>query len=222
MPSPTGRPALFLDFDNTITRGDVLDAVIDSYSRDNRWREWERAWQEGRLSTRECLRRQMGNLRVTRAELLNYVSATEIDPCFVQIADWAARVQAPLTIVSDNFSLLIHAILERHGIRAVPVFANELKFSADRVEALFPYLDPACPRCANCKAQHLRRWRDRVTVFAGDGLSDLCAARAAHVVFAKDSLAEYLGEHGVAFSPFVSLQTVLQELHNLPIPILQP
>lgn len=210
--------ALFLDFDNTITRGDVLDSVIEQFSPNDRWREWEQAWQEGRISTQECLLRQMANLRVTAAELLDFVSIIEIDPHFAQIVEWSAKEQVGLTIVSDNFSLLVQAILRNNGIRGTPVFANELAFSGDCVEATFPYRDPLCPRCAHCKAQHLSHCGARPRIFVGDGLSDICPARCADIVFAKDSLAKYLKQRGVPFSPFDSLQPVLKFLETLPAP----
>lgn len=220
MPALMDKPALFLDFDNTVTRGDVLDGVIEQFSANDRWREWEQAWQEGRISTQECLLRQMANLRVTAAELLDFVSLIEIDPHFAQIVEWSGKEQVGLTIVSDNFSLLVQAILRNNGIRGIPVFANELSFSGDRVEAIFPYRDPSCPRCAHCKAQHISRCGARPRIFVGDGLSDICPARCADIVFAKDSLAKYLKQRGVPFSPFDSLQTVLKFLETLPAPVL--
>jgi len=213
------KPVLFLDFDNTVTRGDVLDAVIERFSPDERWREWEQSWREGRLSTEECLRRQMANLRLSAPELLDFISTTVIDPYFASIVDWSASEQVQLTIISDSFSLLIQAVLRNNGVKAVPVLANELAFFGDRVEAIFPYRDPSCPRCAHCKGQHLRRALGRTRIFVGDGLSDICAALHADVVFAKDSLAEYLTQRGVQFSPFRSLQPVLHFLETLSTPV---
>ena len=43
-------------------------------------------------------------------------------------------------------------------------------------------------------------------VFVGDGYSDRCAALAADRVFARDGLARYLDEQGVAFEPFVGFR----------------
>jgi 2-hydroxy-3-keto-5-methylthiopentenyl-1-phosphate phosphatase len=90
----------------------------------------------------------------------------------------------------------------------VRVFANELRFLEDRVEAGFPYRDPSCPRCAHCKAQHFRAFAGRETIFVGDGLSDICAANVADVVFAKDALALHLSQAGKKYLAFDSLRTV--------------
>lgn len=209
-------PLLYFDFDNTITVGDVLDRVIARYSASESWREWEAQWQAGTMTTRECLRRQVGDLRATREELLRFMAEVTIDPAFAAIVAWAARHGVELAILSDNFTPLIAEILRRHRLESVPVFANALTFEGDRPEAHFPFHDPACPRCAHCKAQHLRARAGSVRLFVGDGLSDVCGALAADIVFAKDSLAAELKKRGVAFHGYESLGDVLRflEVHH--------
>ena len=43
------KPVLFFDFDNTLTHGDLLDELIERYSPNEAWRDWEHAWAEGKL-----------------------------------------------------------------------------------------------------------------------------------------------------------------------------
>lgn len=203
------KPVLFLDFDNTITRGDLLDAILERFSKDDSWLELEDAWRNGKISTRECLLGQVGNLKACRTEILEFAAATSIDPYFVPLVEWAARSNVDLVVLSDNFTLLINAVFKRHNIPAIPLFANDLEFFPERVEATFPYRDPTCSRCAHCKAQHLRRVAGLTTIFVGDGLSDICPAIVADVIFAKESLARYLTQAGKKFLPFHSLKTVL-------------
>jgi len=206
------RPVLFLDFDNTITQGDLLDAVLERFSKDNSWLELEDAWRSGKISTLECLRGQVGNLKPSRTAILEFAVTISVDPHFVPIADWAARSNVDLIVLSDSFTALIDAVFKHHDIPNVPVFANELKFFADRVEAEFPYQDPSCARCAHCKARQIRKFPGQRTIFVGDGLSDICPANIADIVFAKDSLARHLAQSNKKFLPFHSLQTVLNFL----------
>jgi len=207
-------PAVFLDFDNTITRGDVLDRVLERYSASEAWRFWEAEWQEGRISTRECLERQTADLRVTRDELVRFSDGIDIDTAFGSLVSWTAAHGIAISIVSDNFHVLIEAMLRRRGLPLVPIYANGLAFTGDRLRASFPFLDPACDRCAHCKAQHLRRVSGRPRIFAGDGLSDICPALSAEVVFAKDSLAAHLRAGGRAYRRFASLDDVLEYLRE--------
>lgn len=207
-------PALVFDFDNTLTRGDVLDEVIAQFSPDEGWKHWEAAWVAGDLSARDCLRRQMEGLRVTREDLLAYLGTVRIDPAFARIQDWCRAKRADLIIVSDSFAPLIEHILACNAIAGVPVFANELAFAGDRLVPSFPYFDPAVPRSANAKARHLAAYRHHTIVFAGDGRSDLDAALVSDVVFAKDTLARELDARSIDFRPFDTLEPVLAFLES--------
>jgi len=212
------KPVLFFDFDNTLTQGDVLDQLIERYSPNEYWRDWENAWAKGDLPARDCLRLQVENMRVTRTRLLDDVAQVRIDPSFAEIVVWARRREIEVQIVSDSFLPLIRHMLAANGIAGIPVLANGLRFEApDRLLPSFPYYDPACTCSANAKARHLVPYRDQRLIFAGDGHSDLDAALAADVVFAKATLANELDARGVAFYPFDSLEPVLAFLESVPL-----
>src|SRR5205085_5578224 len=102
-------------------------------------------------------------------------------------------------------------VLRANGIEGIPIFANDLAFAdEDRLVPMFPFYDPAFARSANAKARHLAPYRARRRiVFAGDGHSDLDAALAADIVFAKATLARELNARGAAFYPFDTLEPVL-------------
>ena len=224
MPRSLLKPALFFDFDNTLTHGDVLDELIERHSPNESWRDWENAWQEGRLAARDCLRLQVENMRVTREDLLADVARVRIDPAFVDIVDWARRHGVAVRIVSDSFLPLIECILGANGLDGIQVFANDLRFApGGRLIPSFPYHDPLSACSANAKARHLlpQRARHRI-IFAGDGHSDLDAALVADVVFAKSTLANELDARGVGFYPFDTLEPVLAYLETVPLPDAEP
>jgi len=204
------EPVLFFDFDNTLTQGDVLDQVIENFSPNEKWRDWENAWEDGHLPTQDCLRRQIENLRVSRKSLFDFLLRVRVDPAFSAILGWARARQVGVNIVSDSFLPLILHILGNNGIEGVPVFANDLEFSGERLIPSFPFADPACTRSANSKARHLLPFRNHRIVFTGDGHSDLDAALAADIVFAKSTLARELGALAVSFHPFETLEPVLK------------
>jgi 2-hydroxy-3-keto-5-methylthiopentenyl-1-phosphate phosphatase len=208
------KPVLVFDFDNTLTSGDVLDDIIREFSPNEDWVTWEMEWVEGRLPARDCLRLQVENLRVTRSALMKYLLAVRIDPVFKSILAWARRNRTEVVIVSDSFLPLIRHILENNAIDAVPVFANDLAFSVDRLHASFPYHDEAFPKSANAKANHLLAYAKNTIIFAGDGRSDVDAALASDIVFAKDTLARELTIRKVAYLPFDTLEPVLSFLQT--------
>ena len=220
MPKSRLKPALFFDFDNTLTRGDVLDELIETYSPNDAWREWERAWAQGQLSARDCLALQVENMRVPRAVLLGRLSRIRVDPAFRRIVDWARARRVEVNIVSDSFLPLIRHILLSNGIEGVPIFANDLSFGDDgRLVPSFPFYDPASACSANAKSRHLAPYRRNRIVFAGDGRSDLEAALAADLVFAKSTLAKELQARRVAFLPFDTIDPVLAFLESLHQPL---
>jgi 2-hydroxy-3-keto-5-methylthiopentenyl-1-phosphate phosphatase len=208
------KTALFLDFDNTVTIGDVLDAVIERFSATERWRAWESAWTRGELSTSECLSLQIGDLRVDVDELIHFVCDIPIDATFPEIVDLCAEKRIPLLIVSDNFSVIVRAILQRNSLGDLTFFANELLFDGNKPTALFPHASPRCRRCAHCKAVHFTGFPSHRKIYVGDGLSDICPAEAADLVFAKDALADHLAGAGISFIRFVSLGDVLRYLQT--------
>lgn len=216
MPRSQLKPALFFDFDNTLTEGDVLDELIEEYSPNEAWRDWEHAWREGRLAAHTCLRLQVENMRVSREQLFERLLQVRIDPAFAEILAWARAHEVAVNIVSDSFRPLILHILDNNGFGGIPVFANELSFAVDgRLTPSFPFYDPACTCSANAKARHLVAHGGGRTIFTGDGHSDLDAALVADVVFAKSTLARELDARGVAFYSFDTLEPVLAFLETV-------
>ena len=85
-------------------------------------------------------------------------------------------------------------LLEREGLGTLPLAANHLRFEPDgRVTPEFPFADPACDDCGNCKAQHVRRHQamGHRVVLVGDGGSDRHGALAADEVLARGTLLEW-------------------------------
>jgi len=211
--------ALLIDFDNTITLGDVLNGVIERYSSNDTWRTSQSDWEAGRISTLECLRQQIEGLVVDETTLLADVQRAAVDPGFARLLTWTAATGTPLAITSDNFEPLIRAILASHQLAAPRIFANSLAFDGRRLRPAFPHRSGDCPRCANCKSLHLRHYAGRRIVYVGDGLSDLCPALRADVVFAKDALAAELRRRSVPFTPWANLDQVADALAAMVDPL---
>ena len=201
-------PVVFLDFDNTITSLDVLDAVIGRFSIDEKWMAYEEAWKEGKLGSRDCLEAQLKSVRVNRAALANYVRKIPLDPFFLKLLWVLDHQKIPFMIVSDSFTFIIKTILLHHGVRRVKIFANELRFQKNRLIPSFPYYSKDCRRCAHCKKVHVLAHKDQQTIYVGDGLSDVCPALVSDLIFAKDTLASHLEAEGRSHITFRDLGDV--------------
>jgi len=182
--------SIFFDFDKTITLSDVTDDIIEKFAVNQDWIAVENAWKRGEIGSRVCLAKQLESLRVTQPELVRYLATVRIDPHFESFLAMLKREGIKPVILSDNFTFVIETILKNNGIKGIKVHANGLRFKNDRLIPVFPYSDRTCTRCAHCKKKSLlnKDLRDKVVIYIGDGLSDICPCNHADIVFAKDDL----------------------------------
>lgn len=199
---------VFFDFDNTLTPWDVLDDLIERFSVNQEWVEFEKAWKAGKIGSQECLEGQLQSVRISRSALSEYLASVRLDPHFKKLIALLKRLGMEYVIVSDSFTPIIEEILHKNRIQGVKVYANELEFRGERLTPSFPYESPDCSRCAHCKKKHLLENKDKKTVYVGDGLSDVCPARHADLVFAKGILLDYLRKSRIPCIQFKDLGDV--------------
>ena len=72
-------------------------------------------WQGGRISSRECMQRQVELLRATPEELDDAIAEVRIDPAFPEFLKfcWSRGISA--MVVSDGFDRVVHAVLAAPG-----------------------------------------------------------------------------------------------------------
>jgi HAD superfamily phosphoserine phosphatase-like hydrolase len=185
--------AYLCDFDGTVSPHDIGAAIVRRFSagRDAEREALLAQWFAGGLGHRELTERECALLSVTAAEALELARTFRIDPAFAPFVREALARGDAVMVVSEGFDFYVHDHLRAAGFADLPWAANRAVFEpGSRVRAEFPFRDPACELCGNCKAQHVRRYRGRGfhTVLVGDGLSDRCGARAADSVLARGDL----------------------------------
>ncbi|MBF0618672.1 MAG: MtnX-like HAD-IB family phosphatase [Candidatus Omnitrophica bacterium] len=204
--------AVFFDFDNTIARVDVLDEIIQRFSINDDWQKLEEAWARGEIGSRLCLEQQLSGVRITQEKLVEYLKTVEIDPQFKPLLKRLRNGGLQPVITSDNVSFIIREILGHQGISDIPIFSNELLVHGDRWALSFPYFKADCPKCGNCKKSHLPASgvRKGLTVYVGDGRSDICPAEYSDIVFAKATLLKHLNSIKKECIPFEDLGSIAQ------------
>jgi len=187
---------VFFDFDNTITPFDVLDDIVKRFSINREWIIFEEDWKKGWIGSRECIEGQLHSVRVTKNNLSRYLSRIQIDPHFHKLFAMLTREGIKPIILSDSFTTIIESILKHNGINGVKVYANTLRFNKDRLIPSFPHTNSRCRRCAHCKKKNLKKKgiRDKMIIYIGDGLSDICPAECSDMVFAKGRLLRHFRE----------------------------
>lgn len=194
-------PCIFVDFDGTIAPGEPTDALFDRFA-DPRWREIEREWHEGRLSSRACMARQVEMLRATPEQVENFLGSVAIDPDFPDFVAFCRRVGFRLVVVSDGLDRVVAAALARTGLD-LPFYANRLDYLGGERWALhFPHQRSSCAaEMGNCKCGHARFAQERINILVGDGRSDFCLAERCNLVLAKGKLAEHCSEKQIPHRP---------------------
>jgi 2,3-diketo-5-methylthio-1-phosphopentane phosphatase len=214
----TAKPVVFLDFDGTITRRDVTDAILDAYAGPE-WLQAEQAWQAGLIGSRECLTRQMALVDASADQIDALLDGIEIDPGLAPLFDACAARGVSVHIVSEGFDYCIERILLRPSLdlaqylRGIQIVSAHVEPNGRRWEVAFPSA-PCVHGCGTCKPATMDRLNraGAPLVFAGDGLSDRHAAGHADWVFAKARLAAFCDQQAIAYTPYDTLATVARWL----------
>lgn len=202
---------IFCDFDGTIAKRDVGNLVFSHFGSKSRWWRLVGLWQQGKLEGREMWRRQAAVMRLTAAQLDEFVRPLAIDPTFALLVSFARSRQIPLVVTSDGMDAYIERILAFHGFGDIPLRTNKMLLAPDgTVRIEFPYFGRGCDHCANCKGSHVRgeRLPGETTVYIGDGPSDVCGAKEADMVFAKKQLLTWCRENHLPHHPFTSFADI--------------
>jgi 2,3-diketo-5-methylthio-1-phosphopentane phosphatase len=212
---------VFADFDGTITREDVGNAVFHGLGGDG-CLESIAAYRAGELSARDYFRREALRVGEFRREDLNgIIDSATIDPSFVHFVEFCTANGMGLTILSDGLNYYINRILERHGLEAAWVsnlmsFGPGSRAETSTMELRFPFSNPDCDRCACCKRNIMlsASGEDDYIVFVGEGYSDFCPAGYADLVFAKDSLQTYCQRENISYLPYSTFSDVRRQMED--------
>ncbi|KAI7686259.1 hypothetical protein KC322_g12807, partial [Hortaea werneckii] len=189
----------FTDFDGTITLQDSNDYMTDTIGFGQEIREGlNRDILDGKITFRDAFRQMMDSVKKPFPECVEYlVKNIKLDPGFNEYYQWALKNQIPTVIVSSGMQPIIRAVLKNlvgDDADKLTIVCNEPEarpgkkfdeeggwqikyhddsgFGHDKSLTLRPY--------ANLPADK------RPTLFyAGDGVSDLSAARETDLLFAK-------------------------------------
>jgi len=187
-----------LDWDGTCT---LSDSLVDAIA------EFGDVGVYGRTfgSYGESLAAEVGTIRASADEVSAWaLGHVRVSPCLHELA---ARYRP--VIVSSGLPQLIRPVLEREGLD-LELRSNDAEPDPAGWRLSFRDSGP-CPVCGDmCKRRSLPEGRP--LVYAGDGVSDRCAAAAADRVFARGWLAEALRGDGAVHEPFETLDDIAAAL----------
>ena len=213
-----GRRArlIVVDFDGTITERDMLVDMCRRHAPEV-FERVENDLRAGRITLRECIRQEFEAIRGEHCEIVDAaVARATVRAGFADFVSDAQAVGDEVVIVSSGFESVIRPVLERAGVDEVELIAHEVRFSPARTVVTFRHGDDVCSVCGQeCKRSVVQRLDGgRSVVYVGDGYSDRCAALDADRRFARRSLARYLDQQGVDYSPFDDFDQIRHALYG--------
>lgn len=201
--------AVLTDFDGTITRTDVAEAILEEFAP-REWWEIEEQHRARKIGTRESMARQFALLRVKQADLIRFVDANvEWDDSFRDFVGFCEARGIRLEVVSEGLDFYVRYLMRKWDLR-LPVRTNRAIFEGGGVRIEYPWADATCTLCGTCKLLRLfeLRTQGHPIAYVGDGHSDLCPAIEADLLFAKAELARLCDEEEIAYQPFESFADV--------------
>jgi len=206
-------PGLVMDFDGTLTRLDVGDALCARFAAPP-WRELGARYARGELSLPDAQRQMWALFDADRDQACAYaVEVGALRPGVDALLARAAELGYARVLASGGFDFYIEAILGPARLRQFDrVICNRAVFEGRRVTPHFAE-GLACARCAVCKGEVVAGCGPG-SVFVGDGHSDTCVIGAGARLFAVEGerLHRAAVAQGAEVTPFRDLFEVAAAL----------
>lgn len=205
-----GGWSIICDFDGTIARFDVTDAMLEQFAAPA-WEAVEREWLDGKVTARECMERQVRMIDAPPAVLEAFLATVLLTDGFSDFTRYCAANGLDLLVVSDGMDYAIKCILSANGLGDIPVIANRLRFHGESGYRLeFPYGSPGC-KSGVCKCDVAKALGGNILLI-GDGHSDICLAGAANFVLAKKdkSLYRHCAENSIPHAVYDDFFDILR------------
>lgn len=222
----------FTDFDGTITLQDSNDFMTDNlgYGPERR-RQLTAECLQGKLTFRDSFRDMMESVKKPFNECVQYlVDHIQLDPHFAEFFQWSLANNVPVVVVSSGMEPIIKALLKAMigpDAEKMEVVANftgpKPGKSIDEEDGWeIVYRNPESG-FGHDKSIILRQYSSlpddvRPTMFyAGDGVSDLSAARETDLLFAKKGhdLITYCVKEDIPFTTFDDWSSILEGVKEI-------
>ncbi|KAL2354477.1 HAD-like domain-containing protein [Cryomyces antarcticus] len=209
---------MFTDFDGTITLQDSNDFMTDNigYGQEKRKRG-NNAVLEGRATFRDSFKDIMDSIKTPFPQCVEYlVQNIKLDPHFTEFLKWALENNIPVVVLSSGMEPVIRGLLSSvigPDSEKIAVISNQARarpgkaideeegweiewhddsdFGHDKSLTIRPYAN-------------LPEEQRPILFYAGDGVSDLSAARETDLLFAREGkdLVSYCVRENVPFTVF--------------------
>ncbi|MQF96183.1 MAG: HAD-IB family phosphatase [SAR202 cluster bacterium] len=216
--SANGRPlpAVLTDFDDTAAGQNVAELLLNRFG-DPTWKDVRQRFRDGEIDLKEYQEVTFRNIQADRATMQAYVKEHAIlRPFFHELWAFCQSNGIPMAVVSQGLDFYIQAVLDRSGVGQVPVYAVNTAWDSGKISYHYNHTVPGKEHLGNSKGFVVQSFQERGchVFFAGDGHSDLEAARVADVTFAHKGLAKFCEDENIPYRPFEDFRGMLVAVRN--------
>lgn len=228
----------FTDFDGTITLKDTNDYITDNHGFGvEERRAGNKLILDGSDSFRDGFQKMINSWQVSLTDMISILEQNiKLDPHFKDFVLWAKEHDVPIIVLSSGMVPVIAALLKKllgeDLIKDIEIIANDTQLlapgnSLDKVkgwnirfhdESAFGHDKSLTIRpYANAIAEMPNDSDKPTLLYAGDGVSDLSAARETDLLFAKagHDLIVYCEREGIPFTTFEDWGSILDETKKI-------
>lgn len=209
--SGNGKIFVFCDFDGTITATESLEAVFVRFLP-GQWEPVKEKLVAGDTTLREAVPLLIESIPSHKyQEVLDFVSKIPIRAGFVDFLDFLDENAIPLVIISGGIRKMVEIKLSGLLDRIYDVIAVDVDSSGRylQVHSQFAGGDELVDKSAA-----MAGYGADTKIVIGDGITDFNMARHADLVFARDSLSNYLEQNGIGhmrWDDFTEVKNRLQQ-----------
>ncbi|KAI9729197.1 MAG: hypothetical protein M1834_007104 [Cirrosporium novae-zelandiae] len=229
------KVVFFTDFDGTITLQDSNDCMTDNLGMGfEERRRLNIEVLEDRMTFADSFRTMLDSVKTPFPECIEYLKQhIQLDPTFRDFFHWAKANNVPVVVLSSGMTPIIRGLL----VHLIGPEANELEIVSNEVVGrpgmkidqeggwTIKYHDNS--GFGHDKSLAIRPYKEHIAtlpesqratlLYAGDGVSDLSAAKETDLLFAKAGrdLVDYCRRENIPFTTFEDWTTILATVQDL-------
>lgn len=208
------RWAVVLDFDGTVTTHDIGDSILRRFGGVED-RELRSSYHPD-VITEDWVREKFLRVRQSRDTLDRFIlRIARARAGFARLVAWCREHAVPVEIVSGGLDLYLDTLLKHWNLGDIPRWRATARCTSRGVQVRYGFLKgQPLDEFKRSRVRRLQKSGRRV-LFAGDGTSDLGAARAADVAYARGALLRYCRREGRPVSRLETFDGLRRRLERL-------
>ncbi|OIO11248.1 MAG: hypothetical protein AUJ52_02260 [Elusimicrobia bacterium CG1_02_63_36] len=192
--------AVVLDFDGTITTHDIADSILNEFGGLSR-RMINASYDPG-VVTEQWVRDMFRRVKTEPEQLRRFVRKTaRARPGFHDFIARCGELTIPVEIVSGGLDLYLDLLLGDWGHAHLPRYRATSRMTNSGLSVRYGYLKGSSLDDFKRDRVLAHRRAGRKVLFAGDGTSDIAAAKSADAAFARGHLWKHLRGAGFSARP---------------------